>query len=63
MTIATGSGDMTDIVTCHECKKEFKAYYTADVGQGISVSGQTVSGIITRIYATERSWFDVLHKE
>lgn len=21
MTIATGSGDMTDIVTCHECKK------------------------------------------
>lgn len=44
-------------------KKEFKAYYTAGVGQGISVSGQTVSGIITRIYATERSWFDVLHKE
>lgn len=31
MTIATGSGDMTDMVKCHECGGEYKAYYTADV--------------------------------
>ena len=63
MTIATGSGDMTDIVKCHECQKEYKAYYTADVGQNIKIKGQTITGVITKVYATEKNWFDTLHKK
>ena len=63
MTIATGSGDMTDMVKCHECGGEYKAYYTADVGSNITVKGQTVTGIINRVYAAEISLYDVLHKE
>lgn len=63
MTIGTGSGDMTDIVVCHDCGKMYKAYYLADIGSEINVHGKTVSGMLNRIYATESRWYNVLHKE
>ena len=62
LTIATGSGDPTDLVKCHECGGEFKAYYIAGVGKGISIDGKKVGIPIDRVYATERTWFELLHK-
>lgn len=62
LTIATGSRDPTDLVKCHECGGEFKAYYIAGVGKGISIDGKKVGGLIDRVYATEKSWYKSLHK-
>ena len=62
LTIATGSGDPTDLVKCHECRGEFKAYLIAGVGKGISIAGKNIGGFIDRVYATERNWFELLHK-
>ena len=50
MTIATGSGDATDRVTCHDCGKEFKARLIAGVGKGILIKGRSTSSIIDRVY-------------
>lgn len=49
MTIATGSGDPTDRVTCHDCGKEFKARLIAGVGKGILINGRP-KGYIDRVY-------------
>lgn len=50
MTIATGSGDATDLVTCHDCGKNFKARFIAGVGKDILIKGRPTSGMIDRIY-------------
>ena len=50
MTIATGSGDPTDRVTCHDCGNEFKARLIAGVGEGIIIKGRSTSGMIDRVY-------------
>ena len=50
MTIATGSGDWTDLVTCHECGESFKAHRIAGVGRDIVIKGRTISGIIDCVY-------------
>lgn len=63
LTIATGSGDPTDKVDCHECGGAFKAFYIAGVGNGINVNVKISNKSIDRVYATEKSWYDILHKE
>ena len=50
LTIATGTGDPEDLVTCHECGGEFKAYLIAGVGKGISIAGKNIEGLIDRVY-------------
>lgn len=50
LTIATGSGDVMDLVTCHDCRNEFKARLIAGVGEGILIKGHSTSGMIDRAY-------------
>lgn len=50
LTIATGSGDALDYVTCHDCGKSFKAHRIAGVGKGILIKGHSISGNIDSVY-------------
>lgn len=63
LTIATGSGDMTDMVTCHDCGNTIKAYYIAGVGDGINIAGKGYPNKIGRVYAVDNSWYSSLHKD
>lgn len=61
MTIATGSGDLTDLVTCYECGKQFKAYILCNLATNINVTGKHTK--IRKVYTTNQCAFSEFNKE